>query len=143
MLVERPTTRGCRIQPIAECPAPALSRITTTSYFIGANNSLFMPILNSLMEAAASIVGLLAVGAKVYGSLEYFISTAIDAPLSAITLCDEVRDFRFALERLKPYVDSGNMCGHILATGEEDGSYHRSVRPDDDFRSPQMVIRRI
>lgn len=57
------------------------------------------------MEAAASIVGLLAIAAKVGLALENFVSNCIDAPLIAQTICDEVRDFRFALSKLQPYVD--------------------------------------
>lgn len=57
------------------------------------------------MDAAASVVGLLAAGAQLYSTLERLISTFTDAPLLAHTTCNEVRDFRYALSKLKPYVD--------------------------------------
>lgn len=60
------------------------------------------------MEVAASIVGLLAVGAKVCRTLQQFISSATNAPLLAHTLQDEARDFGFALAKLQPYVDGAS-----------------------------------
>lgn len=57
------------------------------------------------MEVAASIVGLLAAGAKIAMTLDHLISTLVDAPLVAHTTCNEVRDFHYALTKLKPYVD--------------------------------------
>lgn len=56
------------------------------------------------MEVAASVVGLLAVGAKLYGVLDKFISDFTDAPLIAQTTCDEIRDFRLAVSKLESYV---------------------------------------
>lgn len=57
------------------------------------------------MEAAASIVGLLAVAAQIYTGLHNFTSTCIDAPMVAQVTCDEVNEFRYVLEKLQPYVD--------------------------------------
>lgn len=71
------------------------------------------------MEAVASVVGLLAAGVKVYGSLHQFISSCIDAPLAAHTLCDEVRDFRYALTKLQPYVD-GSLSISLLGASTTD-----------------------
>lgn len=56
------------------------------------------------MEAAASVIGLVAVGAKVYVTLHRFISSCKDAPSIAQVTCDEVRDFRYAVEQLRPYI---------------------------------------
>lgn len=57
------------------------------------------------MEAAASMIGLIAVGAKVYSVLHQFISNCADAPLVALSTCDEVRDFGYAISKLQPYVE--------------------------------------
>ncbi|KAI5842126.1 hypothetical protein DFP73DRAFT_585977 [Morchella snyderi] len=53
------------------------------------------------MEAAASIMGLLAIGAKVYTTLETFISACKDAPSLALATHNEVRDFHFSLQRMQ------------------------------------------
>lgn len=60
------------------------------------------------MEVAASVVGLLAVVAKVSSVLHQFISGCIDAPLIAQTTCDEVSDFGYALSKLQPYIDGSS-----------------------------------
>ncbi|KAL0639010.1 hypothetical protein Q9L58_001891 [Maublancomyces gigas] len=60
------------------------------------------------MEVAASIVGHLAAGVRVCNVLHSAISSTIDAPLLARTLCDEVRDFGYALTKLMPYVDGSS-----------------------------------
>lgn len=57
------------------------------------------------MEVAASIAGLLAAGAQLYSTMEWMISTCIDAPSVAHTTYNEVRDFRYVLVKLKRYVD--------------------------------------
>jgi hypothetical protein len=57
------------------------------------------------MEAAASIIGLVAIGLKVYVTLEGFVSTCKDAPEIAKVTRDEVRDFWYALHRLRPFVE--------------------------------------
>lgn len=67
--------------------------------------SLFNHIGSSIMDAAASVVGLLAAGGKLYTTLERLISTFTDAPLVAHTTCNEVRDFRYALSKLQPYIE--------------------------------------
>lgn len=90
--------------------------LTTTNLSLSANTinySIFQTscsalIYPTLMEAAASIVGLLAAGVKIYGALHQLISSSVGAPLLARTLCDEVRDFRFALERLQPHVNGSS-----------------------------------
>lgn len=71
------------------------------------------------MEAVASVVGLLAAGIRVYSALNRLISSAIDAPLLAHTLHDEVRDFRFMLGKLQPYVD-GSSSITLLGGSETD-----------------------
>lgn len=60
------------------------------------------------MEAVASVVGLLAAVAQIYSTLNRLVSSAVDAPLLAHTLHDEVRDFKFTLGRLQPYVDGSS-----------------------------------
>lgn len=60
------------------------------------------------MEVAASLVGLLAVGAKIGMTLHEFVSNCADAPTIAQTISDEIRDFRFALSKLQPYVRKNN-----------------------------------
>lgn len=70
------------------------------------------------MEAVASVVGLLAAGVRVYSALNRLISSAIDAPLLAHTLHDEVRDFRFMLGKLQPYVDGSSIT--LLGISETD-----------------------
>jgi hypothetical protein len=56
------------------------------------------------MDVASAIVGLLGVGAQVYSTLNTFVSTCQDAPFIAHTTRDEVRDFHYALDRLRHYV---------------------------------------
>lgn len=53
---------------------------------------------------AASFVGLLLAGATVFEMLEKFISRSKDAPALAQEVHVEVRNFRHALRRLRPYV---------------------------------------
>lgn len=57
------------------------------------------------MEAAISVIGLLAAGAEIYTTLPGFISTYSDASLLAHTTCNEVRGFKYALSKLQPYID--------------------------------------
>ncbi|KAL0633688.1 hypothetical protein Q9L58_007411 [Maublancomyces gigas] len=57
------------------------------------------------MEAAISVIGLLAAGAQISTTLQGLISTYSDAPLLAHTTCNEVRDFKYALSKLQPYID--------------------------------------
>lgn len=57
------------------------------------------------MEAAISVIGLLAAGAQISTTLQGFISTYSDASLLAHTTCNEVRDFKYALSKLQPYID--------------------------------------
>lgn len=73
----------------------------------------------SQMETAASIVGLLAVGVKIGLALDQFVSSCVDAPVIARTVCDEVRDFRFALSKLQPYVD-GTVAINLLGASATD-----------------------
>lgn len=66
------------------------------------------------MEVAVSVVGLITAGSQIYTSLNRLISTFSDAPLLAHTVCNEVRDFRYALSKLQPYVD-GSVPIKLLA----------------------------
>ncbi|KAI5842131.1 ankyrin repeat-containing domain protein [Morchella snyderi] len=56
------------------------------------------------MEVAASVVGLLAAATNVYTTLSAFLTVCHDAPTIAQTTSDEVRDFRYALLKLRDYV---------------------------------------
>lgn len=54
------------------------------------------------MEVAASIVGLLAAGAKLSQFLEQLIQRTVNAPSLAQDINDEIQDFTFVLARLHP-----------------------------------------
>ncbi|KAI5842129.1 ankyrin repeat-containing domain protein [Morchella snyderi] len=57
-----------------------------------------------IMEVAASIVGLLTAAANVYSTLSAFLSACHDAPTIAQTTSDELRDFHYALLKLRDQV---------------------------------------
>ncbi|RPB06515.1 hypothetical protein P167DRAFT_580420 [Morchella conica CCBAS932] len=59
------------------------------------------------MEVAASIVGLLTAASKVYTTLSAFLSSCRDAPIIAQTTSDEIRDFHYALLKLRDCVWQG------------------------------------
>lgn len=56
------------------------------------------------METGSAIVGLLAVGAKLGLILHNFLSKCSDAPLIVESVSCEIRDVRFALSKLQPYI---------------------------------------
>lgn len=56
------------------------------------------------MEAASASVGLLVVGAKIGLTLQTFVSTCVDAPLIAESVNSKIREVRFALSKLQPFI---------------------------------------
>lgn len=88
---------------VATSGYPSTQQNTTTATPIEQSYHLF---IKNTMEVAASIVGLLAAGANIAKTLDHLISTFIDAPSVARTTCNEIRDFRYALTKLQPYVHS-------------------------------------
>lgn len=71
------------------------------------------------MEALASVVGLIAAGAKVYGALHQLVTSCIDAPVHAHATCNEVRDFGYALTKLQPYVDGSSPIKRLGASATD------------------------
>lgn len=71
------------------------------------------------MEAAAAVVGLIAVAAKVYQTLHCFTCCCIDAPLVARTAHDEVSDVRYALSKLQPYVEGSTPINLLGASATD------------------------
>jgi hypothetical protein len=57
------------------------------------------------MELASAVVGLLLAGTKVCLTLEAFVSNCKDAPGLAQEMLGEVRDFQYALRRLRKYTE--------------------------------------
>lgn len=66
----------------------------------------------SIMEVAASIVGLLTAGAKVAETLILFISSVKTAPDTAEQLYNEVIRFGYILRRIEDRPISSNVNGH-------------------------------
>lgn len=60
------------------------------------------------MEAVASVVGLLAVAAKITTTLTQFIQGSINAPTLARTVHYEIHDFSFVLSKLHPLIISAD-----------------------------------
>lgn len=73
------------------------------------------------MEVASAIVGLLLAGAKVYTTLETFVSNCKDAPDVAQEMLGEVRDVQYALRRLRKYTEKPTQITPLGAVATDTG----------------------
>jgi len=58
------------------------------------------------LSIAASVVGLAAAAGKIYSALSGFVSSAADAPQSALSALNTVREMRLALEMVQELINT-------------------------------------
>lgn len=78
------------------------------------------------MEVAASVVGLLAVGAQITRVLQDTIQGCIDAPQLARAINFEIQDFSYILSKLQAIV-LGSTNLHLIATSEDINHLSRTL----------------
>lgn len=79
------------------------------------------------MEAGSAIVGLLVVGAKLGLTLHNFLASCIDAPIIAESVNSELRDVRFALSKLHPYIKNDSPTPMTLLGAAMTDVHHLSM----------------